>query len=174
MPYVFYEENYVSAYSDSLYSSIRYLVFHANGERIDSLGEYNSDIFRPRFLEGSGEVRATEMKTPEMILALSSTEEDSLLQLPTFYYPGYEAVVLEENGKETKEKFEGKEVDGLLAFRLEKEGDYSLRIQYVGPKAYRTGKILFPIAFVLLIAFGVLETFVSRKEDPYRLLTEEL
>ncbi len=174
MPYVFYDENYYSSYPNSLYTPIRYIVFRSNGDTIDSLDEYNSDIISPRFLEGSGEAKATEMKTPEMILALSSTEEDSLLQLPTFYYPGYEAVVLEENGKETSEKYEGVEVDGLLAFRLEKEGDYSLKVKYVGPKAYRTGKILFPIAFVLLIAFGVLGTFVSRKEDPYRLLTKEL
>ncbi len=109
-------DNYKAKYSNSLFNNIYHEIWYSFNQ--------NPYSFNPVFLEGNGSIAVTYKKAPVYEMNIT-VEEDSLIQVPLLYYPGYEIVI---NGNKT---IKAEEADGLVAFRLE-EGEYSIKTNYTG------------------------------------------
>lgn len=161
MPLVF-GTDYTPTYSNSLYSSVKRAI-GVKDRLIHTVEEYNSVTFAPRALEGKGTVLATALNTPSVTLEGTIQEDNTLIQIPQFYYDGYE-IRLSEKESQEETKVAGEYVDGLVAFRVAKKGSYTMQVSYVGPKAYRIGIPLFFVSFLGTVGLGV-AGYVLRKKD---------
>ncbi len=114
----------------------------------------------PVFLEGKGEANITYLNTPEVAFELASVEGDSLLQLPQFYYDGYRATAVYEDGTRIDCPIEN--VDGLVAISLP-EGDFDLEITYPGPALKVIGRYLALAGGFLLLGLMAFSIFDTRR-----------
>ena len=96
----------LSAYSNTLYYSIK--------QRINQpyLETYP---LNPVALSGDCAIDVIERETPNYELGVTPLE-DSLVQMPLIYYPGYRIDAYDAGG--TKAKLEAQNIDGLIAFEL--------------------------------------------------------
>ena len=128
---------YESKYNNSLYTSI-YIVTNSS-----SYISYHDYTFKPVFLEGNGTIEINKAYSPiyEMDISVKS---DCLIQMPLFYYPGYEVSVL---NVKTNEKYSitPVDVDGLISFDL-KQGDYEVLVNYKGTKLRNVSKVIFGVS----------------------------
>lgn len=148
MPRIFLsKENYSSQYSNSLYYTMKpYLV-----NRVPL--PYGSDYLTPVYLEGSGTMTVTAVKTPEVSLEMDVTSDSALVQIPQFYYKGYQ-ITLTDKATGASLKEEGQYVDGLVSFTASK-GSYEVNVKWAGPTSYRLGKVFFYISAVGVTGLGV-------------------
>ena len=77
-------------------------------------------------------------------------EEDSIIQLPLIYYPGYEITVKDENFNEYK--IDVKDIDSLISFNL-KAGSYVVSTNYVGTPLRQVTIIYRTIAIYSIFIF---------------------
>ena len=154
-PLVFWDNTYHSPYSNSLYNRVRYYMLYQNGF-IRDIDRYIS----PEFLEGSGDMIITELNTPEAKFDLTVDSDEAYIQLPQFYYDGYEITLTSDGGSET---FAPVYQDGLLAFRATK-GEYKVNLHYAGSKTYRIARPFFYISIVGVIGLGVGGYIWSKKK----------
>ncbi len=155
IPLCFYDNDYSPEYSNSLYYRIK--------RTIGSASKYQhtkEDYILPVFLKGSGSVEVTALNTPSVDFAITANE-DSLIQIPQFFYDGYEIKAYDENHESISE-LEPINVDSLVSFNLNK-GSYQIEVRYVGPKLRRIFSALWYVGLagdIALGAFGIYE-FVS-------------
>ena len=159
MPNVFYDDTHVSAYSNSLYTTIKQQVRQRKGFAIGA-----EQYIVPVFLEGDGTIALESLNTPNAVFQVTVTSESAYVQLPQFYYEGYVATL----SNETKTySAEGENVDGLVSFRLQ-QGDYQMDVVYLAPKSYR---ILHPflyigiVGIVLFAASGIVVPRIMKKRE---------
>lgn len=153
MPRVFYDDNYESEYSNSLYYSTKMMVRYSH--------KYNWDIdgYRYAFLEGSGDFKVTYLNSPELKFVVT-VNEDALIQLQQFYYDGYE-VILNSNGQSIK--ITPQYLDGLLSFSIPK-GEYEGELKYVGSLSYRIARPFLYASIGILFALGVTCDEISKNK----------
>ena len=135
-PVIFTQSDYTPQYSASLYYDVKRVLYNWAENDLNAV-----------ILSGSGQVLSTSGTAPnlEVSIALSS---DSIIQLPLLYYPGYKAVLINENGEKTK--LDGQNIDGLVSFEI-KSGTYTLTTDYVGTPLRNFGKVLTAISATAII-----------------------
>ncbi len=143
IPQVFYQSDYASSYSNSLYSTIRSAIY-SRTNYIYSLEDY----IDPVLLDGTGDVTIYEYNSPNNKFHVNITSETALVQFPQFYYADYTAI------SNNKVIAKAENVDGLLSFTL-KEGTYDIALNFKPSKGYQITIPLFYIGVNLLIAGGV-------------------
>ena len=140
-------QDYQSEYANSLYNKVFRTINYEMGRRPYSIN--------PVFLTGSGEIEVVYKYAPRYEMYIT-VEEKGLIQMPLFYYEGYEIKVTDASMKVTVA--EVKDIDSLISFELD-EGDYVVNIDYVGTKTrqltimYRTISIY---AIFVFISFDML------------------
>lgn len=113
------------------------------------------------FLEGDLAVEAViSLNTPDVDLLVSS-EGPSLLQLPQFYYEGYEATAVYGDG--TRLSCPVSNVDGLLAVSLP-SGAFALEVRYPGPALRVAGFYLLGFSLAGTVAMGLSGFALNRKK----------
>jgi hypothetical protein len=163
LPIVFSDSSYVSKYSNSLYTQVSKALSNQTNF-IHSLDMYNSSTYCPRALEGDSDFKATKLNTPSVTLLGTVCQDNSLIQIPQFYYDGYEAKVTDMTTNSVSYASIS-EVDGLVAFKVSKAGTYTIDVSYKGSKNYRIGKYLFVISSVGLVALGVSGYLFRKKKE---------
>ena len=149
--YFYVGSGYNSEYNNSLYYKIYNEIW----------GSFNKHPYslNPVLLEGKGNIEVIDKKAPmyEMNVVIN---EDSLVQLPLLYYPGYDIVILDSD-----EKVEVLEIDGLVSFRLNK-GEYHITTNYTGTNSMKASKVIRYISFAgisIFICYGFIVD-IRRKE----------
>ena len=157
MPNVFYDDTYHSKYANSLYPILK--------KQIRQTHQYNWDpeqYIVPAVLEGEMSIEVGEINSPNVNLHITVNSDEALYQLQQFYYDGYRASYV----GTSKFEVEGEYVDGLVAFKA-KKGEYDVKIEFIGSKAYRVFRPVFYVSAVGLAAmglgFGVLPRIKKRK-----------
>ena len=143
VPQIFEKNDYVSNYSNSLYTKVKNAI-HSHNNFIYSAEEY----YDPAFLEGTGTFEIYEYNSPNNRFHVNITSDTALVQLPQFYYQGYFLY----SGSTLLG--EAKNVDGLVAFEL-KQGTYDVAINFKGAPAYRITRPFFYVGVFSLVAGGV-------------------
>ena len=148
-PYVYFDGNYKSEYANSLYTKIKKEI---------SSGSFSKDdyYFKPVVIKGVGTVEVNYAYAPVYDMDVTIDEDDTIIQIPLFYYPGYkiEATDLTTNNTII---IEGFNIDGLLSFTIDK-GSYTIKSDYVGTPLRRTGiviHILSGFSSIIALVFGI-------------------
>ena len=158
IPLVFYEEGYESEYSNSLYNKIRSTIGNYR------LYQYTIDKYiKPAFLEGDGDLTITEFNTPNVSFDAIVNIDNSLIQLPQFYYKGYYAEFVDKDTNEVIDKVECGYVDGLVSFRAQ-VGEYKINVYYKGSNLRVAFNIVFFVTLPFVGALAVLSGFEFYQE----------
>ena len=157
-PRIFYTDDYEPSYANSLFSKVKFSINYQTNFFYDA-----ESYFEPVYLEGDGTVAITEYHSPNNKFHIEVTSEKSLIQFPQIYYQGYSMY------KGSSKLGEAKNVDGLIAFELDK-GVYDVQLIYQGTKGYQITKPLFYIGVFLIVSGGVFgcvyrHTFMKKKEQ---------
>ncbi len=159
-PLLFRDSSYVSKYSNSLYNEIRKEIYTGKGISYQWGME---DYLDPAFLEGEGKMEITSLNSPNATFDVTITSDTALVQLPQFFYDGYEMSLIGEESYTVK----GENVDGLVSFSL-KKGTYKATLKWVGLTSYQVGMPLFFVGLAgsaLLFAIPTSIGFYKRKRD---------
>ena len=143
VPQIFEKDDYVSIYSNSLYTKVKTAI-HNRTNFFYSMEDY----YDPAFLKGSGTCQITEYNSPNNKFHVEITSELALVQLPQLYYKGYEVY------KGSHLLGEALNVDGLVALELS-QGTYDISLQFKGSKGYQITRPLFYVGVFSLISGGV-------------------
>jgi hypothetical protein len=100
------------------------------------------------------------LKSPSATFNATITSATGLVQIPQFYYDGYQITLTQNDQTIVSET--GEYVDGLLAFKVV-EGTYTIHVDYVGSKTYRVGRVFFYLSIPLTVSLGVLGIYLKRK-----------
>jgi len=161
IPEIYFDSSYESAYGDkSLYGTVKkYQMGAFNRTRSAPYWFVDKEHYiAPAVLEGEAEITVSYLNTPSVDFAVTASE-DSLIQIPQYYFSGYRATAVFEGGK--KVDCPTANVDALLAIKAPK-GTYTLKVRYVGSKGQRIGYVLFFFGIAGTISFGV-TSYVRRK-----------
>ena len=160
IPLSFYDADYTPSYSNSLWYKIKSTIGYSY------LYQHTAEEYlTPAFLEGSGSSVVFELNTPSVDFLITA-EEDSLIQIPQFYYDGY-IITAYDGNRSISMELEAINVDDLVAFSLPK-GTYEVEVRYVGPTIRRVFNILFYVGLagnVSLAGFGIYESVSKKKKD---------
>lgn len=156
LPKVFRYDSYVSSYRNSLYSRVKSM-----SQGLDISYDLQSYI-TPVFLQGTGTLEMTEVKSPEVRFNIEVSSEDSLIQIPQFYYDGYVATLKDNRGHEHRAS--GIYIDGLVSFEIP-QGEYDVSITFEGNGMYKIGLIALALSLVGIGALSIMgcSVFVQRK-----------
>ena len=143
VPQIFEKDDYVSIYSNSLYSKVKTAI-HSRTNFFYSMENY----YNPAFLEGNGTCQIYEYNSPNNKFHVDITSETALVQLPQLYYKGYYIY------SGSSYLGEAKNVDGLVTLQL-KQGTYDISLQFKGSKGYQITRPLFYVGVFSLISGGV-------------------
>ena len=143
VPQIFEKDDYVSSYSNSLYTRVKNAIYNRT-DFIYSMDDY----YNPAFLEGSGTCDIYAYNSPNNKFHVDITSETALVQLPQFYYSGYSIY------SGSSYLGEAKNVDGLVTLQL-KQGTYDISLNFKGSKAYQITRPLFYIGLASVIGGGV-------------------
>ena len=148
-PQIYLEKGYEPR-ENSLYYDVRAILFKTTYDRENKLS--------PAFLSGEGKITVESNEAPKIDMQIITTE-DSEIQLPLFYYPGYKIYLISDNGEQIITPYD---VDGLVSFKLSK-GEYTVKTNFVGSPLRILGKVLtISASFLTLSAF----CFALYKETP--------
>ena len=126
LPMVFFDRSYRSQYDNSLYYQVSARIPY-------DTDRYEDYCLKPVILKGAGKIVVNEAFSPKYDMDINAEKNDTLIQMPLIYYPGYKIVA---TNIETNEKIvlKGKDVlnvDGLIAFNLD-IGKYKVCTEYIG------------------------------------------
>jgi len=156
-PYMYYNKDntYVSKYDNSLYSKVKLVVSNY------TKSAYNIE---PAILEGSGTVIVDKEKTkvPNYYIDAEIQDDNTLIQLPIIYYPGYEVKAKLDTGKTIKCKVI--DVDGLVSFYLD-SGNYRIKTDYVGTNLRHFTEVMQVFSVIMLFGFSYLDYIVIFKKN---------
>ncbi len=157
IPKIFLENDYQSKYSNSLYNSIKTKIRYNTFD----VKDYS---LNPIFLTGNGSITINSRFAPVYQMEIIVTEDNSLIQMPLIYYPGYQIKVASQN-KEFSVKSEN--IDGLIAFRLS-AGTYKVETDYIGTPLKNFSKIYFSLSFSITMAI-LFSVIVIKNNDRKKL-----
>ncbi|MBE6674062.1 MAG: hypothetical protein E7596_03025 [Ruminococcaceae bacterium] len=157
-PQVLTDDNYKSQYENSLcYKVRRDLKYSYTGKQ-----DYRYD---PVILYGSGTVVKKYAFAPVYQMEITA-ENEILVQLPLFYYPGYAINV---TNQETNESFalDAQDTDGLVSFKLQ-AGRYKVETAYEGTALRKASFVITPISLAITllgIGYEIIRTRKARKKQ---------
>lgn len=140
LPSIFFTEH-KSEYENSLYDEVKKML----NRDFKAQEDYS---LKPVFLTGNGTIEVKSAYSPRYEMDII-VQESGIVQMPLFYYPGYEINIYHLNQKQI---VESKNIDGLVSFELKQPGNYQIRIDYVGTKARQFSFCWF---YLSLIGIGV-------------------
>ena len=144
VPMVFYQNDYESQYSNSLYENIKARIIARDGFIYDM-----ENYITPVYLKGSGSIKITSLNTPSVTFAVNVTSENALIQLPQFYSDGYYAI-----HSFYEERYQGTNVDGLVAFEIPK-GEYSIEVVFRRNNTFLMLQSFAYVGFASSIVFAI-------------------
>ena len=136
IPQIFSLKDYVPKYSASLYYDIKKAICLDEEDMVITGEKYT---FNPVILNGNGTIEVIKRKTPYYLIKINATQETKI-QIPLFYYPGYSVKVKNLETNKTK-SIATENVDGLLSFDVS-VGNYEITINYKGTALRKTSIIL--------------------------------
>ena len=152
----YYNHDYTPTYKNSLFYRVK--------NEITRTMNMHPYAITPAVLNGRAEIEVAEAKAPKYVMYISVTEE-ALIQMPLFYYEGYEITVIDSSNNESK--IEIKDVDSLISFSLS-EGTYIVKTNYVGtPLRNLTIKFRTVAIYSLFIFIGLdtlYNNYIDRKK----------
>ena len=152
----FYNYDYKSEYKKSLHNRIQEEVnWHINKHPYE---------YDPVLLTGHGNIEVINKKAPNYQMTVK-LEEESLIQMPLFYYPGYEIKVINLDNNEEK-YLEVLDIDSLISYKLDK-GNYKVEVGYKGTTLQNLGKAYYKASFALIILFYASDTIYYYKKRKY-------
>ena len=151
VPQIFEKDDYVSDYSNSLYTKVKNAI-HTQDNFFYSQEEY----YDPAFLNGAGTIEIYEYNSPNNKFHVDITSDTALVQLPQIYYKGYYIYT----GSTLLS--EAKNIDGLVTLELNK-GTYDIALNFKASPAYRVTRPLFYIGVFSLISGGVFGLIYRKK-----------
>ena len=156
-PQILTNPDYVSQYENSLCYKIRNDLRYSYSGKDD----YRYD---PVILYGHGTVVKEYAFAPVYQMEISA-ENEILVQLPLFYYPGY---VINVTNQETNESFdlEGEDTDGLVSFKLQ-GGKYKVETAYEGTTLRKASFVIAPASLAVTLARLVYE-IIRKREYKYK------
>ena len=110
-------------------------------------------------------VFVTELNTPSVGFDII-VNEDALIQIPQFFYDGYQIKATNTSDESTIE-LEPVNVDCLISFKLN-AGSYHVEVRYVGPKVRRVFNALWYVGLagdVALGSFGIYELISKKRKE---------
>ena len=154
LPKVFNDSSYKpEKYSNSLYYRVHSSLW--SGKPRHGIDEY----IQPVFLEGSGKLKVTRVKTPEVDFHVIISTEEAFIQIPQLYYDGYVVdIVKDENNFSLNSETTPEYVDGLVAFKVP-EGEYDIKVHYEGTKSFRITIFGFFIGATGLLVLAAIDLF---------------
>ena len=114
----------------------------------------------PQFLEGEGDIDIFYLNTPDVKFNVVTNSDNNLIQIPQFYYDGYNAKAVFENGK--TQNLEVVNVDGLVSCYAPK-GTYQLEFTFPGNTLKQAGWYVLSFSIVGVISFAIYG-YLNRKK----------
>lgn len=114
----------------------------------------------PQFLEGEGDIDIFYLNTPDVKFNVVTNSDDNLIQIPQFYYDGYNAKAVFENGE--TQNLEVINVDGLVSCYAPK-GTYQLEFTFPGNTLKQAGWYVLSFSIVGVISFAIYG-YLNRKK----------
>lgn len=106
----------------------------------------------PQFLEGEGDIDIFYLNTPDVKFNVATNSDNNLIQIPQFYYDGYNAKAVFENGE--TQNLEVVNVDGLVSCYAPK-GTYQLEFTFPGNTLKQAGWYVLSFSIVGVISFAI-------------------
>lgn len=114
----------------------------------------------PQFLEGEGDIDIFYLNTPDVKFNVVTNSDNNLIQIPQFYYDGYNAKAVFENGE--TQNLEVINVDGLVSCYAPK-GTYQLEFTFPGNTLKQAGWYVLSFSIVGVISFAIYG-YLNRKK----------
>ncbi len=154
-PQILTDTSYVSEYKSSLHSQI-------SKDFTSSSFEGKDDYYlTPVFLTGGGTLKVSHAYAPVYDMEIVANN-DSLIQLPLIYYPGY-VIYATDTKTGAVTEIEGENIDGLVSFSLA-EGSYTVKSAYEGTSLRNLSLVLTPIClFVSCLALAIDCLYIKKK-----------
>lgn len=162
LPQVITDRNYKSEYDYSLHRKIR-------NRLLSGYEGYENYYYSPVYLTGNATITVNDAFSPNYDMNIEASE-DSLIQMPLIYYPGYEIVVTDLSNNESY-TVEALNIDGLIAFKLQ-EGNYKVTTDYVGTTTRKISKVYFFVSLSATTLWILYALFVENGK--YKKLLELL
>ena len=162
LPQVITDGNYKSEYDYSLHRKIR-------NRLLSGYQGYENYYYSPVYLTGNATITVNDAFSPNYDMNIEASE-DSLIQMPLIYYPGYEIVVTDLSNNESY-TVEALNIDGLIAFELD-EGNYKVTTDYVGTTTRKISKVYFFVSLSATTLWILYALFVENGK--YKKLLELL
>jgi hypothetical protein len=156
VPNIYYDSSYTSQYSNSLYYKVKNKIQSRTG-----FPRGKENYYTPAFLEGSGSIVLNDLNTPNASFSITINSETSLVQIPQFYYDGYDANIVDEDDKTTSLNVSN--VDELVAISVPK-GTYTLNVSFSGSTKYKVGLVALGASIAGIIAYGIVGHYLVKKE----------
>ena len=152
----YYNEKYKSLYENSIHNGIQ--------EEVAWTTNQNPYYYSPVILKGEGNINVVKKNAPNYVFNINATT-DALIEIPLFYYPGYEIKVTNLDNNEITYP-DILDIDSLLTFNISK-GNYKIEVSYKGTTIQSIGKIYYKSAFLLIILFYSCDTIYYYKKRKY-------
>ena len=114
----------------------------------------------PQFLEGEGDIDIFYLNTPDVKFNVVTNSDNNLIQIPQFYYDGYNAKAVFENGE--TQNLEVINVDGLVSCYAPK-GTYQLEFTFPGNTLKQAGWYVLSFSIAGVISFAIYG-YLNRKK----------
>lgn len=118
------------------------------------------DYITPSFLIGEGDIEIFYLNTPDVKFNVVTNSDNNLIQIPQFYYDGYNAKAVFENGE--TQNLEVINVDGLVSC-IAPKGTYQLEFTFPGNTLKQAGWYVLSFSIVGVISFAIYG-YLNRKK----------
>lgn len=122
LPQILFDDDYKSEYRNSIFNKIKYKIFYDSS----NVKDY---YYQPVILKGNGDINVISSFADKHVIEVTSNNQ-SLIQMPMFYYKGYEVIAYDMDNNNYIE-LDVINTDGLVSFYVD-EGKYEIQTEYVG------------------------------------------
>ena len=157
LPQIYHDSKYKSQYKNSLYNKVKYKIFYDSSKIVDY-------YYKPVVLTGKSNIEVINAFADEHTINID-VYESSLIQMPIFYYEGYNIKVTDIITNETYE-VKPINIDGFVSFNLE-SGTYKVETSYEGTTLRKVAKVYCVVSSSLVfvgLIYGIYE-FIKRKKE---------
>ena len=157
LPQIYFDDSYKSLYKNSLYNKVKYKIFYDTSK----IEDY---YYKPVVLKGNSDIEVIDSFADKHTINID-VNKSSLIQMPIFYYEGYNIKVTDINTNETYE-VKPINIDGFVSFNLE-SGTYEVQTSYEGTTLRKVAKVYCVVSSSLVfvgLIYGIYE-FIKRKKD---------